>query len=156
MKLTTDIAKDIRKAIKNEKGYTNRDVKVNCKGNTIKLKIINYEVDSNYLNDVANRFDDIDYDEATGEILTGGNTFIFIENHAINPKCKEIANRLVEYLKINKNPKTIDIDKEIKLFAYNDENTFFYKGSIFKNNDFVKRIKFKNERDLAKEIALLI
>ncbi|MFJ2041888.1 hypothetical protein ACIOG2_38735, partial [Streptomyces sp. NPDC088019] len=71
MKLTTDIAKDIRKAIKTEKGYTNRDVKVNCKGNTIKLKIINYKVDSRYLEDIANRFDDIDYDEVTGEILTG-------------------------------------------------------------------------------------
>lgn len=155
MKLATDIAKDIRKVIKTEKGYTNRDVKVNCSNNSIRLKIVNYKVDGNYLEDIANRFADIDYDEVTDEILTGGNTFIFIENHAINPKYKEIANRLVEYLKINKNPKTIDIDKETQLFAYNDESTFFYKGSIFKNNDFVKRIKFKNERDLAKEIALL-
>ncbi|MFG9988978.1 hypothetical protein ACG3RR_32855, partial [Pseudomonas aeruginosa] len=92
----------------------------------------------------------------TGEILAGGNTFIFIEKYAITPKCKDIANRLVEYLKINKNPKTIDIDKETKVFVYNDESIFFYKDSIFKNNDFIKRIKFKNERDLAKEISLLI
>lgn len=155
MKLATDIAKDIRKTIKTEKGYTNRDVKVNCSNNSINLKIINYKVDGSYLEDIANRFADIDYDEVTDEILTGGNTFIFIENHAINPKYKEIANRLVEYLKINKNPKTINIDKETQLFAYNDESTLFYKGSIFKNNDFVKRIKFKNERDLAKEIVLL-
>lgn len=59
-------------------------------------------------------------------------------------------------MKINKNPKTIDIDKETKVFVYNDESIFFYKDSIFKNNDFIKRIKFKNERDLAKEISLLI
>ena len=68
----------------------------------------------------------------------------------------ECSGNIGEYLKINKNPKTIDIDKETKVFVYNDESIFFYKDSIFKNNDFIKRIKFKNERDLAKEISLLI
>lgn len=155
MKLATDIAKDIRKTIKTEKGYTNRDVKVNCSNNSINLKIINYKVDGSYLEDIANRFDDVDYDEVTGEILAGGNVFIFVENHAINTEYKDIADKLVDYLNTNRNPKKIKLKNDLELFAYIDDNNLFYKGTFLKNNDIVKTIQFKNENDLAKEIALL-
>lgn len=82
--------------------------------------------------------------------------FIFVENHAINTECKDIADKLVDNLNTNRNPKKIKINNDLELFAYIDYNNLFYKGTFLNNNDIVKIIQFKNKNDLAKEIALLI
>ncbi|MDU7038847.1 MAG: hypothetical protein E6346_05695 [Lactococcus lactis] len=155
MKLAKDIAKDIRKEIKSDKGYTNRDVKVNCSNGSIYINVMNYEVDCNYLEDLAKKHEQVDYDEITGEILSGGNTFIFVKINTINPTYKDIVNRLFEYIRFNKKDKKVKINDNLEIIALSNDNTSYIECVLIKNNQLYKTSKYRNELQLAKELTIL-
>lgn len=155
MKLAKDIAKDIRKEIKSDKGYTNRDVKVNCSNGSIYINVMNYEVDCNYLEDLAKKHEQVDYDEITGEILSGGNTFIFVKINTINPTYKDIVNRLFEYIRFNKKDKKVKINDNLDIIALSNDNTSYIECILIKNNQHYKTSKYRNELQLAKELTIL-
>lgn len=76
---------ELKTAIKNElkkegyaKGYT---ISVRDCGysTSVKIKITNPEINRLEIEKIVNRFQEIDRDERTGEILEGGNCYIFTE-----------------------------------------------------------------------------
>ena len=77
---TTERAKNIRQELK-QLGYNNKKVSVRCDGGSINviLKFIPNTEQVKEVKKVAEKFEKIHYDEATGEILSGGNTFVFVE-----------------------------------------------------------------------------
>ncbi len=69
----------IRKELKEQLGYNSRMVSIkNDYGNVI-FTIRNIDVDYAKLEQFAYKFENVSYCEASGEILSGGNTFVTIE-----------------------------------------------------------------------------
>ena len=92
---TTERAKIIRQELK-QLGYNNKKVSVRCDGGSINvtLKFIPNTEQVKEVKKVAEKFEKIHYDEVTGEILSGGNTFVFVEY----PRNEEELKRLSCYL----------------------------------------------------------
>lgn len=92
---TTEKAKTIRQELK-QLGYNNKKVSVRCDGGSINvtLKFIPNTEQVKEVKKVAEKFEKIHYDEATGEILSGGNTFVFVEY----PRNEEELKRQSRYL----------------------------------------------------------
>lgn len=68
----------IRKALK-EHGYNNRKVSVRYDGYAIWLTIKNLAIDIKEVEQFAQGYESYERDEFTGEILSGGNTFVFVD-----------------------------------------------------------------------------
>lgn len=78
-KTTSDIAKDIRTELK-EMGFNSRKISVrknNC--NVVLVTLKDESIDREQIEQLANRHKDVDYCEKTGEILAGGNTYVFVK-----------------------------------------------------------------------------
>lgn len=79
----TTKTKEIRRAIK-EAGYTNRQISLKENASSlnwsydITIKDDNVNIDS--IKEIATKFQSIDRDHSTGEILNGANTYISITN----------------------------------------------------------------------------
>src|SRR5699024_5781048 len=74
-------AKDLRKELKNELGYTAKQVSVKmAAGIAIEVTIKDYTVNCEEVEKIAKKYDSVDWDEHTGEILEGGNIFVEINN----------------------------------------------------------------------------
>lgn len=78
--------KEINAAIKKElkdAGYKASDFSVSVKdcgySTSIKIKIKSPEVNRKEVTNLLNHWKEIEYDQANGEILEGGNTYLFIE-----------------------------------------------------------------------------
>lgn len=76
---------ELKTAIKNElkkegyaKGYT-ISVKDCGYSTSVKIKITSPEINRLDIEKIANRFQEIDRDERTGEILSGSNNYVFVE-----------------------------------------------------------------------------
>lgn len=67
----------IRQALK-EHGYNNRKVGVRYDGYTIWLTIKDLAIDIKEIEQLAKGYESYERDEFTGEILSGGNTFVFV------------------------------------------------------------------------------
>lgn len=67
----------IRQALK-EHGYNNRKVGVRYDGYAIWLTIKDLAIDIKEIEQLAKGYESYDRDEFTGEILSGGNTFVFV------------------------------------------------------------------------------
>jgi len=92
----TEKAKAVRVEIKKELGFNSREVKVRKDGCAINVKLDSIEAVKkiNEIEKVANKFENVRYDERTGEILGGGNTFVFVE---VSDKIREeIRERMAE------------------------------------------------------------
>lgn len=79
IKLSKDIAKDLRKDLKEELGLNRNHVSVTTTASQsiiVKLKV---DTDIEAVEDFTRSYEVYERDEATGEILQGGNTFIFVE-----------------------------------------------------------------------------
>ena len=76
-------AKELRAILKKEMGVNAKQVSVksSCCGYSDKLdiKIKDLTVNKNKVEELANTFDKVDRCEASGEILQGGNTYVFVE-----------------------------------------------------------------------------
>ena len=67
----------IRQALK-EHGYNNRKVGVRYDGYAIWLTIKDLAIDIKEIEQLAKGYESQERDEFTGEILSGGNTFVFV------------------------------------------------------------------------------
>ena len=67
----------IRQALK-EHGYNNRKVGVRYDGYAIWLTIKDLAIDIKEIEQLAQGYESYERDEFTGEILSGGNTFVFV------------------------------------------------------------------------------
>jgi len=80
--MSTETAKKIRKALK-DKGFNIKDFSVRSRSgslsSSVNVFIKNIKVDIDEVKEITRRFKEIDYCEASGEILGGGNTFVFVE-----------------------------------------------------------------------------
>lgn len=78
-----DAAKQIRGALKSELGLTQRDVSVRAQsysmGSSIKVRLRSNKATLAQVEAIANKHQDVHYDEASGEILSGGNRFVSVE-----------------------------------------------------------------------------
>lgn len=74
----------IRQALK-EHGYSNRKVGVLYDGYAIWLTIKDLAIDIKEIEQLAKGYESYERDEFTGEILSGGNTFVFV-NYAYGLK----------------------------------------------------------------------
>ena len=68
----------IRKELK-EHGYNNRRVGVRYDGYAIWVTVKEFEIDIKEIENIANKYENYSIDERTGEILQGGNTFVFVD-----------------------------------------------------------------------------
>lgn len=78
-----ELSAKIRKELK-EKGYSNRDVSIKISycgyaTSSIKATIKNPEVNKKDIETILNCYQEYEIDAVTGEILEGGNTFVFVE-----------------------------------------------------------------------------
>lgn len=67
----------IRKELK-EHGYNNRRVGVSYDGYAIWLNIKELAIDIKEIENIVMKYENYSRDERTGEILQGGNTFVFV------------------------------------------------------------------------------
>ena len=99
-----EIAKIMRNLFK-KLGYGTKDLSiVMSRGgyeSSIRIKIKTYKasLDKDFIKNVADRFKHIDYDERSGEILAGGNLFIFVDidssvEDQLRQELKPIANEI--------------------------------------------------------------
>jgi hypothetical protein len=97
-----EIAKNIRKELK-EINYTNKQVKVKTTpSQAINVDIIDWTVINEEVKQIAAKYESFERDEITGEILAGGNTFVFVNNKSINPNYINMGNILLQVVEENK------------------------------------------------------
>lgn len=87
-------SKEIKKSLK-EAGIDTRFISVTHKwcgySESYRVEICSTDIDKDMVKRICNRFKEIDRDEITGEILEGGNTYIWVDY------CWEIRKKLYEY-----------------------------------------------------------
>ncbi|WP_394524245.1 hypothetical protein ACF0HT_13845 (plasmid) [Staphylococcus xylosus] len=77
-KTATDIAKDIRAELK-EMGFNSKKISVrknDC--NVVLVTLKDESIDKEQIEQLANKHEDVDYCEKTGEVLAGGNIYVFV------------------------------------------------------------------------------
>lgn len=70
----------IRSSLKKVLGYTNRQVSVKVRDYAIWVKAKVAGLDMQKVYDIAIKFKSVERCEFTGEILSGGNTYVFVED----------------------------------------------------------------------------
>ena len=76
--MTKDAAKTIRTELKAQ-GIKRGQVSVRCDHSAIRVSIIDPTVSKKTVEEIAEKFESIDRCNYSGEILCGGNTFVFVE-----------------------------------------------------------------------------
>lgn len=77
-KMPKEIAKDLRKDLKEEFGLNRNHISVQVTASqsiSVQLKV---DADAEAIRDFTRAYEDYEVDEVTGEILQGGNTFIIV------------------------------------------------------------------------------
>lgn len=72
-------AEELRKKLR-EKGWSSRKVSVRSDEYSIHVVIKDDSVDGKEVARLAYAYEEIDRDEHTGEVLLGGNTYVFVED----------------------------------------------------------------------------
>lgn len=112
-----NIAKNIRKELKENYGYSNNQVNVKTRdAQVINIIIKDWNVKYKDVEEVAKRNEEYQTDEVTGEILMGGNIFVFVKNHCVNPAYVEMGKALFQSIEENKE------DKEDVCVAFVNDN----------------------------------
>lgn len=76
---TAETAKALRQELKRH-GYNSRKISVRCRDySAIWVTINDLAIDSKEIEKIAHKFEVYQTDERTGEILCGGNLFVFVE-----------------------------------------------------------------------------
>jgi len=148
-------AKDLRKELKNELGYTAKQVSVKmAAGIAIEVTIKDYTVNCEEVEKIAKKYDSVDWDEHTGEILEGGNIFVEINNIAINPAYEEMGKIIFSTIEDNKEEyekkiafvndniivHLIDLDKSIPKFMIQIKNKKLYFKELYSIEQFAKHL----------------
>jgi hypothetical protein len=83
--MSKETAKAVRQLIKKELNLSSRQVSVtNQYGGTSSAVYVNVkklDIDLKPIEKLTDQFENYDRDQATGEILMGGNTYIFVQYH---------------------------------------------------------------------------
>lgn len=152
--IINDIAKNLRKELKDELGYNNRKVSVKQSGlETLIVSIKDYTVSYQKVKSITDNFESIDRDEATGEILVGGNVFIRIEIESVDPKVLKLSKEIMEDVE-HSNSEVKQYEMDNYLFIVINDN-IEKRIQIKRNNIVVDRFIVRSTEQLAKEIALL-
>lgn len=78
-KTSNEIAKDIRTELK-EMGLNSRKISVRKNGcNVVTVDIKDESIEREKIKQLANRHTAVEYCEKTGEVLAGGNIYVFVE-----------------------------------------------------------------------------
>ena len=157
IKTTTEKAKEMRKEIKNQLGYTARQVSVKKTSyESICVTVKDYKVNFNEVEKIANQFEDVRYDEFTGEILLGGNTYIDVRNECLNPEYLDKAKEIYEQVETNKKVNgTYTINDEMKVKLIVDKNDDLNRAYIQTKDKEQLVIEF-NEVKLANYMTMLL
>lgn len=79
---TKEKAQELRKVLK-EKGYKRNDISIRSGycgySSYIDVTIKNPEINRSDIEKIAIRYREVDYDERTGEVLEGGNTYVHVK-----------------------------------------------------------------------------
>lgn len=152
--IINDIAKNLRKELKDKLGYNNRKVSVKQSGlETLIVSIKDYTVSYQKVKSIADNFESIDRDKATGEILVGGNVFIRIEIESVDPKVLKLSKEIMEDVEYNNSEvKQYEMDNYL-IIVMNDN--IEKRIQIKRNNIVINRFIVRSTEQLAKEIALL-
>lgn len=150
------IAKNIRKELKQKYGYTNKQVNVKTKSEQVINVLINdWNVKYKDVEMVAKRNEEYQTDEITGEILMGGNTFVFVKNVCTNPEFVEIGKQLfksidenrenkenmcVEFLEHNTKVHLLDIDKTFPKYIIETKNERTQSNFLYTADQFAKHL----------------
>ena len=79
-----ELAKEIRSELKKELGLNSRNVSVRCPHyGCIRVEVKNKDTQKHYeaIKAIAKKYEKVDRCESTGEILSGGNTYIFVDKY---------------------------------------------------------------------------
>ena len=75
-----EIAAAIRSSLKKTLGYTNRQVSVKARDYAIWVNAKVAGLNLQKVHEISMKYYDVERDEITGEILSGGNTFVFVND----------------------------------------------------------------------------
>lgn len=78
MKTNQEIRNEITKAFKS-KGWSNRKVGLKVDYNCIRANVKDLSIKLKDVEAIVHEYESISYDEYCGEILAGGNTFVFVD-----------------------------------------------------------------------------
>lgn len=129
-------AKEFKKELK-QKGYDLKDFSIRTRYNEMIVKIKNYKVNKSEIEKIAFKYERVDYDEKLGEILAGGNDFVWVEYDVdfsqiyedYKDKALELIEKLNEEIATRRNW-AIEINKKYYLNKLND---FEYRVLILNN-----------------------
>lgn len=147
-----EMAKELRSKLK-EIGYSSRMVSVRSSYNSIDLSIKSVDVDFKTVEDLANKYESIHRDKATGEILSGGNIYVNVEydydfKESFSNEFIEKAKEIEVNIKDSNDFDNIDICKNITAYA-SDYNMIIFR--VYLNNE-VKRMKCHNSVEGIKSV----
>jgi hypothetical protein len=112
-----ELAKELRSQLK-ELGYNRTMVSVTSDYNSINVAVKSIDVDFKKVAELANSYEKLDRDEMTGEILQGGNTYVYID----------YSETLMEILKNKYMDKAKEIFEAIQ--KSNDLENIFIKDGV--------------------------
>src|SRR5699024_5392875 len=148
-------AKDLRKELKNELGYTAKQGSVQmAAGIAIAVTIKDYTVNCAEVEKIAKKYDSVDWDEHTGEIIEGGNIIVEINTIAINPAYEDIGKiifstiednkeeyeKIIAFVNDNMIVHLIDLDKSIPKFMIQIKNKKSYFKELYSIEQFAKHL----------------
>ena len=72
-------AKAIREELKNELGLTNKDVSIKSDLYAVWVRVKNKDIELNSIKEIVKKYEEIDICKASGEVLSGCNSYVFVE-----------------------------------------------------------------------------
>ena len=151
-----ETAGKIREELK-KLGFSLRDVKVYIsRGNAIRVYLDSLESVKklNEIEKIALKYERVDYDERTGEILSGGNTFVFVE---ISDKMKDKIINVIKKKLPYENVKDFQGDwEENGIFLHKTDNNIINGMFIDTNDGENKRFTIKGYENLCEKLMDVI
>lgn len=126
-----EIAKKIREDIK-KLGYTAKQISVRTDGagysDAIRIKIKDVAIKAKAIEEIADKYESIRYDEYTGEILEGGNLYIFVEYdwETVDKAYKPYLEKATEIFETTG-------EKTVLAFEKNGKQLWYYGGCYGRN-----------------------
>lgn len=151
------IAEKIKKELK-DMGYNSRRVGVRAKGagysDSIRITIKDVSIKEDAIQEIANKYESIRYDDYTGEILSGGNLYILVEYDY-----DAVKNAYQPYLEEAREIINADSDgsNTVLVMEKGGKQLYYYRGrtgrdgQCFEADDSYRtRVPVRSEYDLAK------
>jgi len=147
-------AKELRKELK-KLGISNKDVSVRMEhSGTIKVIVKNLSINIEDIEKLAHKYSRIDYDAITGEILAGGNTYVFVSYdwqvlRKEGEKFLPIAQKILE-----KKEKNVISNGEYQLCYYFDDTPPHLSINKIGSGGEWKKLPAYDAQQLAEALAL--